>query len=198
MLSKVRTALNQAVEEVVKEFDSSYEQTKRYNESLRGNNRLLMKRIKELKGRCDALQVERDKFAHEIEDLRVAGEAALIADELIKAHPEICSTFTVHLSEESKKIAELNKEVADLQKENRELSEQLENKQILDPVFAHKYLAQQIALKSDIGEVFECELNDGLALEKGYYLRISKKTYELAKDGRLPLHADSLWKRSDK
>lgn len=198
MLSKVREALNQAVEEVVKEFDSSYEQTKRHNESLRGTNRLLMERIKELKGRCDALQVERDKFAHEIEDLRVAGEAALRAAELVKAHPEICSTFTFHLNDESEKIAELNKEVADLQKKNSELSEQLKDKQILDPVFASKYWAQQLALKSDIGEVFECEFNDGLALEKGYYLRISKKSYELAKEGKLPLHADSLWKRSDK
>lgn len=118
------------VEEVAKEFDSSYEQTKRDNESLKQTNRRLMKRIKQLKGRCDALQEERDKFAHEIEDLRVASQAALRAAELVKAHPEICSTFTVHLSDESKKIAELNKEVADLhkknadlQKKNRELSE---------------------------------------------------------------------------
>lgn len=191
MLSKVRTALEQAVEEVVKELDSSYEQTKRYNESLRGNNRLLMKRIKELKGRCVALQEERDKFAREIVRLQDALKVA----ELVNTHPEMFPTIKVQLSDESKKIAELNKEVADLQKKNRELSEQLENKSFLDPVFAHKYFAQQIALKSDIGEVFECEFNDGLALETGYYLRISKKSYELAKEGRLPLH---VVKRSDK
>lgn len=195
MLDKARTALNRAVEEVVKEFDSSYEQTKRYNESLRNNNRLLMKRIKELKGRCDALQEERDKFAHEIEDLRVAGQAALRAAELVKAHPEICSTFTVHLSDESKKIAELNKEVADLQKENRELSEQLKNKSILDTVCAHKYWKQQLALKSDIGEAFECEL-DGKPFEKGYYLRLTKKEYELMKDDRL-ITKFAFVKRSD-
>lgn len=193
MLSKVRTALNQAVEEVVKEFDSSYEQTKRYNESLRGNNRLLMKRIKQLKGRCDALQEERDKFAREKE----AAQAALRAKELVNTHPEIFSTFTVHMSDEAIKIAELNKAVADLQKKNSELSEQLKSKQILDPVFAHKYFAQQIALQSAIGEVFECELNDGLALEKGYYLRISKESYELALNDRVSIHV-AFVKRSDK
>lgn len=196
MLSKARTALHQAVEEVVKEFDSSYEETKRYNESLRNNNRLLMKRIKELKGRCDALQVERDKFAHEIEDLRVAGQAALRTAELVKAHPEICSTFTVHLSDESKKIAELNKKVVDLQKENRELSEQLKSKSILDTVCFQKYWKQQIALKSDVGEIFECELN-GSPFETGYYLRLTKKEYELMKDDRLIPHI-SFVKRSDK
>lgn len=199
MLDKARTALNRAVEEVVKEFDSSYEQTKRYNESLRNNNRLLMKRIKELKGRCDALQVERDKFAHEIEDLRVASQAALRAAELVKAHPEICSTFTVHLSEESKKIAELNKEVADLQKKNSELSEQLKSKQILDSVFAQKYWAQQNALQScERGEACEVELDDGAPfLEKGYFLRLTKKEYGLMKDDRLIPHI-AFEKRSDK
>lgn len=199
MLSKVRTALHQAVEEVVKELDSSYEQTKSYNESLRNNNCLLMKRIKELKGQCDALQVERDKFAHEIEDLRVAGQAALRAAEFVKAHPEICSTFTVHLSDESKKIAELNKEVADLQKKNSELSKQLKNKSILDTVIAQKYWKQQNALNScERGEACEVELDDGAPfLEKGYFFRITKKEYEMMKDDRLFTHI-AFMKRSDK
>lgn len=199
MLSKARTALHQAVEEVVKELDSSYEETKRYNESLRGNNRLLMKRIKELKGRCVALQEERDKFAHEIEDLRVASQAALRAAELVKAHPEICSTFTVHLSEESKKIAELNKEVADLQKKNSELSEQLKDKSILDHVVVQKYRKQQNVLNScERGEACEVELDDGAPfLEGGYFLRLTKKEYEMMKDDRLVPHV-SFVKRSDK
>ena len=167
MLSKARTALHQAVEEVAKEFDSSYEETKRDNESLKQTNRRLLERIKQLKDRCAALQAEKDKFAH----------------------PEICSTFKVHLSDESVKIAELNKEVADLQKENRELSEQLKNKSILDTVSLQKYWKQQFALEScRRGETCEVELNNGAPFEKGYFLRLSKDEYELTKDPRFVFH----------
>lgn len=185
MLSKVRTALHQAAEEVAKEFDSSYEETKRDNESLKQTNRRLLERIKQLKDRCAALQAEKDKFGHEI----VALQAALRAAELVKAHPEICSTFKVHLSDESVKVAELNKEVADLQKENRELSEQLKNKSILDTVSLQKYWKQQFALEScRRGETCEVELNNGAPFEKGYFLRLSKDEHELTKDPRFVFH----------
>ena len=194
MLSKVRTALNQAVEEVAKEFDSSYEQTKRYNESLRNNNRLLMKRIKELKGRCEALQAEKEKLGHEVVGL----QAALRASELLREKPEICSTFKIHMSDEAVKIAELNKEVADLRKENRELCEQLKDKSILGTVCFQKYWAQQNALSScERGEACEVELNNGAPFEKGYFLRLTKKEYELMKEDRLTPHI-AFEKRSDK
>ena len=186
MLSTIQADLHRAVENVIKELNRSYERYKKaeeeaeeargkafdlnasnecltsINDNLKDTNSQLLKRIKELQARCEALQAELDK-----------------------AHPEICLTFKVHLSDEAVKIAELSKEVADLQKENRELSEQLKNKSILDTVCAHKYWVQQLALQSDIGKAFECELDDK-PFEKGYYLRISKEEYELAKsDGLL-------------
>lgn len=101
------------------------------------------------------------------------------------------------LSQAHRECNKLKKEMEDLQKKNSELVEQLKSKHILDPVFAHKYFAQLIALKSEIGEVFKCEFNDGLALETGYYLRISKQEYEHALKDRVSIHV-SFEKRSDK
>lgn len=205
MLSTVQADLHRAVENVIKELNHSYNRYKKaeeeaeeargkafdlnasnecltsINDNLKGTVHNLIQRIKELKGQCAALQAEKEKFGHEI----VALQEALRAAELAKARPEIFSTFNVHLSDEAEKIAELNKEVADLQKENRELCEQLKSKSILDTVCFGKYWKQQIALKSDVGKTFECELNDGLPFEKGYYLRISKEEYELSRDDSL-------------
>lgn len=183
MLSKVRTALHQAVEEVVKEFDSSYEDTKRNNESLRNNNRFLIGRIKELNEQCTALQAKKDCSA-----LREENTLLLCCAEQQKEENEIlhCKVNDlVHkLSQAHQECNELKKEVADLQKKNSELSEQLKNKAILDSVLARKYEKLQIALNSDIGEAFECELDDK-PFEKGYYLRISKEEYELSQDDRV-------------
>lgn len=80
--------------------------------------------------------------------------------------------------------SQLLKHTKELQKENRVLSEQLKNRTILSEVCAQKYCKQQLALQSDIGEAFECELDDK-PFEKGYYLRISKQEYELAKSDGL-------------
>ena len=185
MLSTIQADLHRAVENVIKELNCSYNRYKKaeeeakeargeafdlnasneclmsINDNLKDTNSQLLEHIKELQARCKALQAELDK-----------------------ARSETFSTFKVHLSGETVKIAELNKEVADLQKENKELCEKLKNKSILDSVLAQKYEKQQIAFNSAIGEAFECEL-DGKPFEKGYYLRISKKEYELAKSDRL-------------
>lgn len=218
MLSTVQADLHRAVENVIKELDRSYDRYKKaeeeateargkafdlnasnesltdINANLKATNRRLLERIKQLKGRCAALQEERDKFGHEIEAL----QAALKAAELVNTRPEIFSTFKVHMSDESEKIAELNKEVADLRKENRELCEQLKSKSILDTVCFQKYWKQQLALEScERGEACEVELNNGAPFEKGYFLRLTKKEYELSQDDRLITHV-AYMKRSDK
>lgn len=199
MLSTIQADLHRAVENVIKELNRSYERYKKaeeeaeeargkafdlnasnecltsINDNLKDTNSQLLKRTKELQARCEALQAELDK-----------------------AHPEICSTFKVHLSDEAVKIAELSKEVADLQKENRELCEQLKSKSILDTVCFQKYWKQQLALEScNKGEVCEVELNNGVPFEKGYYLRISKEEYELAKSNGLFIRA-AFMKHPDK
>ena len=134
-----------------------------------------VKKTEQLKGRCADLQAELDK-----------------------ARLENCAIFKVHLSDESEKIAELNKEVADLRKENRELCEQLKSKSILDTVCFQKYWKQQNALGScNKGEACEVELNNGAPFEKGYFLRLTKKEYELSQDDRLITHV-AYMKRSDK
>lgn len=213
MLPKVRTALHQAVEEVVKELDSSYEETKRYNKSMRNNNCLLMKRIKELYDQCKALQAEKDCSAVQEENKRLLGLTTQQKEENEVLHRKVndlmlklCQAYQkrdefaekLRKAEngESVKIAELDKEVAELQKKNDELIEQLKNKAILNSVLARKYEKLQIALNSDIGEAFECELDDK-PFEKGYYLRISKEAYDLSKDVRIYAHV-TLMKRSDK
>lgn len=96
-----------------------------------------------------------------------------------------------------RKVKDLCHKLCQARRERDKLAEKLKNKSILDPVLAHKYWAQQMALKSDIGEIFECELNDGLPFEMGYYLRLSKKEYELALNDRVSIHV-SFVKRSDK
>lgn len=199
MLSKVRTALHQAVEEMVKEFYSSYEETKRYNESLRNDNHFLMKRIKELNERCNALQAEKDCSAVREENTRLLGQVAQQKDENEVLHRKI-NDLVNKLSQAQRERDELKEKlhylrsflidpskVTDLQKKNAELVEQLKNKAILDSVLARKYEKLQIALNSDIGETFECEI-DGLPFEKGYYLRISKKSYELVQSNRATIH----------
>lgn len=213
MLSKVRTALHQAVEEVVKEFDSSYEDTKHNNESLRNNNRFLMKRIKELNDHCTALQAEKDCSAVQEENTRLLGLTAQQKEENEVLHrkvndlwhklwqtyqerDELAEKLRKAESDESVKIAELNKKVEELQKKNEELIEQLEKRAILNSVLARKYEKLQIALQSDVGETFECEL-DGKPFEKGYYLRINKEAYDMSKDDRLYTHV-TLVKRSNK
>ena len=187
MLSTVQADLHRAVENVIKELNCSYNRYKKaeeeakeargevfdlnasneclmsINDNLKATNSQLLEHTKELQARCKVLQAELDK-----------------------ARSETFSTFKVHLSDESVKIAELNKEVADLQKENKELCEKLKNKSILDTVCFQKYWKQQIALEScERGEACEVELNNGAPFEKGYFLRISKKEYELAKSDRL-------------
>lgn len=181
----VRDQLKKAVQDVVKEFDRCEERVKKAEE-IRDNQKAtthrlvqrikeMVQRIKQLEDRCEFLQAELDK-----------------------ARPEICSTFKVHLSDESEKIAELSKEVADLRKENRELCEQLKNKSILDTVCFQKYWKQQNALDScERGEACEVELNTGGPFEKGYFLRLTKKQYELCQDDRLSTHV-AYMKRSDK
>lgn len=90
------------------------------------------------------------------------------------------------------------KEVADLQKENRELCERLKDKSILDTVSLQKYWKQQFALEScERGEACEVELNNGAPFEKGYFLRLTKKEYELYQDDRLITHV-AYMKRPDK
>lgn len=173
-----RGKLFQAMQELFKELDSceqKVKKTEQIRDAYKGSAHRLIQRIKELKGRCADLQADLDK-----------------------ARLENCSTFKVHLSDEAVKIAELNKEVADLRKENRELCEQLKNKSILDTVSLQKYWKQQFALEScERGEACEVELNNGAPFEKGYFLRISKKEYELSQDDRLSTHVAFL-KRSDK
>lgn len=100
------------------------------------------------------------------------------------------------LSQAHRECNELKKEVAELQKKNSELVEQLKNRAILNSVLARKYEKLQIALNSDIGEAFECELDDK-PFEKGYYVRISKEAYDLSKDARIYAHV-TLMKHSDK
>ena len=199
MLSTVQADLHRAVENVIKELNRSYERYKKaekeaeeakgeafdlnasnecltsINDNLKDTNSQLLERTKELQARCEALQAELDKV-----------------------RSENCAIFKVHLSDESEKIAELNKEVADLQKENRELCEQLKSKSILDTVCFQKYWKQQLALEScNKGEVCEVELNNGAPFEKGYYLRLTKKEYELSQDDRLITHV-AFVKRSNK
>ena len=164
-----RGKLFQAMQELFKEFDSceqKVKKTEQIRDAYKGTAHRLIQSIKELKGRCADLQAELDK-----------------------ARSENCAIFKVHLSDESVKIAELNKEVADLQKENRELSEQLKNKSILDTVSLQKYWKQQNALEScERGEACEVELNNGAPFEKGYFLRLSKDEHELTKDPRFVFH----------
>ena len=79
-----------------------------------------------------------------------------------------------------------------------ELCEQLKSKSILDTVCFQKYWKQQLALEScNKGEVCEVELNNGVPFEKGYYLRISKEEYELAKSDGLSTRV-AFMKRPDK
>lgn len=183
MLSKVRTALHQAVEEMVKEFDSSYEETKLNNEALKNNNRFLVGRIKELNEQCTALQAKKDCSA-----LREENTLLLYCAEQQKEENEILhrkvDDLVQKLSQAHRERNELKKEVEDLQKKKNELIEQLEKRAILNSVLARKYEKLQIALNSDIGEAFECELDDK-PFEKGYYLRISKEEYELSQDDRV-------------
>ena len=174
----VRGQLNLAVQELIKELDSceqKVKKTEQIRDAYKGSVHRLIQRIKELKGRCADLQAELDK-----------------------ARSENCVIFKAHLSDESEKIAELNKEVADLRKENRELCEQLKSKSILDTVCFQKYWKQQLVLEScERGEACEVELNNGGPFEKGYFLRLTKKEYELSQDDRLSTHV-AFMKRSDK
>lgn len=181
MLSKVRTALHQAVEEMVKEFDSSYEETKLNNEALKNNNRFLAGRIKDLHDRCTALEAEKDCSAIQEENARLLGLTAQQKEENEVLH---------------RKVNDLLHKLCQAYQKRDELAEKLKNKAILDSVCAQKYEKQQIALNSDIGEAFECEL-DGRPFEKGYYVRISKEAYDLSKDARIYAHV-TLMKRSDK
>lgn len=173
-----RGKLFQAMQELFKELDSceqKVKKTEQLRDAYKGIAHRLIQRIKQLKGRCADLQAELDK-----------------------ARLENCAIFKVHLSDESEKIAELNKEVADLRKENRELCEQLKSKSILDTVCFQKYWKQQNALGScNKGEACEVELNNGAPFEKGYFLRLTKKEYELSQDDRLITHV-AYMKRSDK
>ena len=173
-----RGKLFQAMQELFKELDSceqKVKKTEQIRDAYKGSAHRLIQRIKELKGRCADLQADLDK-----------------------ARLENCAIFKVHLSDEAVKIAELNKEVADLQKENRELCEQLKSKSILDTVCFQKYWKQQNALDScNKGEVCEVELNNGGPFEKGYFLRISKEEYELAKSNGLFIRA-AFMKHPDK
>lgn len=198
MSSKLRTALNQAVEKVAKEFDSSYEQTKRDNESLRGTNCLLMRRIEQLKGRCEALQAEKDcsedsslKSKYDLLETRYDALQQMNKRLLHRAAQEKDENEVLH-----RKVHDLWNKLWQTYQERDELAGELKNKSVLDSVLAQKYQKQQIALQSDIGEAFECEL-DGKPFEKGYYLRISKEAYDLSKDARIFAHV-TLMKHSDK
>lgn len=93
------------------------------------------------------------------------------------------------------KVNDLWHKLCQAYRKRDELAEKLRNKSILDSVLVQKYEKQQIALNSDIGEAFECEL-DGKPFEKGYYLRLTKKEYELTKDDKL-IHHIAFMKRSD-
>lgn len=175
MLPKVRTALHQAVEEVVKEFDSSYEETKLNNEALKNNNRFLVGRIKELNEQCTALQAKKDCSTVQEENTRLLGLTAQQKEENEVLH---------------RKVNDLLHKLSQAYRKRDELAEKLRNKSVLDSVLARKYEKLQIALQSDIGEVFECEL-DGKPFDKGYYLRISKKDYKLTQSGRASIHVVS-------
>lgn len=86
-----------------------------------------------------------------------------------------------------RKVNDLLHKLSQAYRKRDELAEKLRNKSVLDSVLAQKYEKLQIALNSDIGEAFECELDDK-PFEKGYYIRISKEAYDLSKDDRLFAH----------
>ena len=50
---------------------------------------------------------------------------------------------------------------------------------------------------ADLREACEVELNNGAPFEKGYFLRLTKKEYELYQDDRFSIHV-AYMKRSDK
>ena len=176
----------------VKEIESLKSQLQEKTEE----NEVLHRKVHDL---IHKLCQSRREYIKLCNELKAAKEKlSVYRSELDKARSENCTIFKVHLSDESEKIAELNKEVADLQKENRELCEQLKSKSILDTVCFQKYWKQQNALEScEKGEACEVELNNGAPFEKGYFLRLTKKEYELSQDGRLSTHVAFL-KRSDK
>ena len=162
MLSTVQADLHRAVENVIKELNRSYERCKKAEEE-----------AEEARGKAFDLNASNECLTSINDNLKNTNSQLLKRTKELQARCEALQ-------------AELNKKVADLQKENRKLCEQLKSKSILDTVCFQKYWKQQLALEScERGETCEVELNNGGPFEKGYYLRISKEEYELAKSNGL-------------